>query len=158
MAIATGASEQLDVTNRQIIHIDSPNGLCQVVTLKEKFPMHIGQVIRSLREEKGWSQETLAHEAGMGTSHVSRIERGERRLATSRLDALAAALGTSSTAIYAALEGTLPPQTPPEKDRETTVDYSSEALELRKTFRRLSLPNRRLVVDFAQMLVKRSPP
>lgn len=120
--------------------------------------MHIGQVIRSLREEKGWSQETLALEAGMGASHVSRIERGERRLPTSRLDALAAALGTSSTAIYAALEGTLVPQTPPEKDRETTVDYSSEALELRKTFRRLSLPNRRLVVDFAQMLVKRSSP
>lgn len=118
--------------------------------------MHIGQVIRSLREEKGWTQETLAFEAGMGTSHVSRIERGERRLPTTRLDALAIALGTSSTAVYAALEGTQLPQTHPEKDREMTVDYSSEALELRKTFRRLSLPNRRLVLDFAQMLVKRS--
>ena len=42
-------------------------------------PMHIGQVIRSLREEKGWSQEKLALDAGMATSHVSRIERGERR-------------------------------------------------------------------------------
>lgn len=118
--------------------------------------MHIGQVIRSLREEKGWSQEKLAHEAGMGTSHLSRIERGERRLPTTRLDALAAALGTTSAAVCAALEGTQRPQTPPDKDRETSVDYSSEALELRKTFRKLSLPSRRLVVDFAQMLVKRS--
>lgn len=118
--------------------------------------MYIGQVIRSLREEKGWSQERLALEAGMGTSHVSRIERGERRLPTTRLDELAAALGTSSAAIYAALEGTQLLQTLPDKERETSVDYSSEALELRKTFRKLSLPSRRLVVDFAQMLVKRS--
>ena len=60
--------------------------------------MQIGQAIRSLREEKGWSQERLALEASMTTSHVSRIERGERRLPTSRLDTLAVALGTSSAA------------------------------------------------------------
>ena len=70
--------------------------------------MHIGQVIRSLREEKGWSQEQLALEAGMVTSHVSRIERGERRLPTVRLESLAAALGTSPAAVFARLEG-LPP-------------------------------------------------
>jgi transcriptional regulator with XRE-family HTH domain len=62
-------------------------------------PMQIGQVIRSLREEKGWSQEASAHEAGVGTTCVSRIERGDRQLSTSKLNALAAALGTSATAI-----------------------------------------------------------
>ena len=73
-------------------------------------PMHIGQVIRSLREEKGWSQEKLALEAGMVTSHVSRIERGERRLPTERLEVLAAALGTSPAAVFARLEGLPPPE------------------------------------------------
>ena len=116
--------------------------------------MHIGQIIRSLREQKGWSQEKLALDAGMGTSHVSRIERGERRLPTIRLDALAAALGTTPAAVYAELEGLPPPPGAINKNRNLKVDYSPEAIELRKTFRTLSLPNRRLVVDFAHMLAK----
>ena len=121
---------------------------------KKNFPMHIGQIIRSLREQKGWSQEKLALDAGMGTSHVSRIERGERRLPTSRLDALATALGTTPAAVYAELEGLPPPPGATNKDGNLKVDYSPEAIELRKTFRKLSLPSRRLVVDFAHMLAK----
>jgi transcriptional regulator with XRE-family HTH domain len=116
--------------------------------------MHIGQVIRSLREQKGWSQEKLALEAGMGTSHVSRIERGERRPPTNRLDTLASALGTTPAAMYAELEGLPPPLASDSQDDNQKVDFSSEAIELRKTFRRLSMPNRRLVVDFAHMLAK----
>ncbi len=118
--------------------------------------MHIGHVIRSLREQKGWSQEKLALDAGMGTSHVSRIERGERRLPTSRLDALANALGTTPAAVYAELEGLPPPPALPDQSENLKVDYSAEAIELRKAFRKLTLPNRRLVVDFAQMLVRRA--
>ena len=118
--------------------------------------MHIGQVIRSLREQKGWSQEKLALEAGMGTSHVSRIERGERRLPTNRLDSLAGALGTTPAAMYAELEGLPPPMTTMDRDDDQKIDFSSEAIELRKTFRKLSLPSRRLVVDFAHMLAKRA--
>lgn len=119
--------------------------------------MHIGQVIRSLRENKGWSQEKLALDAGMTTSHVSRIERGERRLPTSRLDALAAALGTSATSVYAMSEGL--PLSPADTDPldTCTVDHTPEAVELRKTFRKLPLASRRLVVDFAHMLDKPSP-
>ncbi len=116
--------------------------------------MHIGQVIRSLREQKGWSQEKLALEAGMGTSHVSRIERGERRLPTNRLDALASALGTTPAAMYAELEGLPPPLAATQQDDNQKVDFTDEAIELRKTFRRLSMSNRRLVVDFAHMLAK----
>lgn len=120
--------------------------------------MQIGQIIRSLREEKGWSQERLALEAGMATSHLSRIERGERRLPTTRLDALAAALGTSPAAVCAMQEGLVPPPAINELDGDLTVDYTPEAVELRKTFRKLSLPSRRLVVDFAHMLVKQASP
>jgi transcriptional regulator with XRE-family HTH domain len=116
--------------------------------------MHIGQVIRSLREQKEWSQEKLALEAGMGTSHVSRIERGERRLPTNRLDKLASALGTTPAAMYAELEGLPPPSVAIDQDNNQKVDFSPEAIELRKTFRKLSMPNRRLVVDFAHMLAK----
>jgi transcriptional regulator with XRE-family HTH domain len=118
--------------------------------------MHIGQIIRSLRKEKGWSQETLALEAGMTTSHLSRIERGERRLPSNRLDSLATALGTSPSAMYAMQEGLAPPRRASNKSGDLTVDYSPEAVALRKAFRKLSMPNRRLVVDFSDMLVKRA--
>lgn len=118
--------------------------------------MHIGQIIRSLREQRGWSQEKLALDAGMGTSHVSRIERGERQLPTNRLDALATALGTTPAAMYAELEGLPPPVAATDQDDNLKVDYSPEAIELRKTFRKLSLPSRRLIVDFAHMLAKQA--
>lgn len=118
--------------------------------------MQIGQVIRSLRVEKGWSQETLAHEAGMATSHVSRIERGDRQLSTSKLDALATALGTSATAICAHMEGLPVPIAADHREGDLTFDHTKEAVELRKAFRKLSLPSRRLVVDFAQMLAKQT--
>jgi transcriptional regulator with XRE-family HTH domain len=32
--------------------------------------------IRRLRSEKGWSQETLAHEASVNRSYMSRVEKG----------------------------------------------------------------------------------
>ena len=118
--------------------------------------MQIGQIIRSLREEKGWSQERLALEAGMATSHLSRIERGERRLPTTRLDALAAALGSSPAAVFAMQEGLALPPAIHVIDGDLTLDYTPEAVELRKTFRKLSLPGRRLVVDFAHMLAKQT--
>jgi transcriptional regulator with XRE-family HTH domain len=33
--------------------------------------------LRRLRHERGWSQEGLAHEAGVNVSHMGAIERGE---------------------------------------------------------------------------------
>ncbi len=90
----------------------------------------------------------------MATSHLSRIERGERRLPTTRLDALAAALGSSPAAVCAMQEGRALPPSTTNLDGDLTVDYTPEAVELRKTFRKLSMPNRRLVVDFAHMLAK----
>lgn len=38
----------------------------------------IGLRIRNLREERGWSQEELAHRASISPSHFGRLERGER--------------------------------------------------------------------------------
>ena len=119
-------------------------------------PMQIGQVIRSIREGKGWSQEALAHEAGVGTSYVSRIERGDRQLSTRKLNALATALGTSATAFCAQAEGLPVPAAAQSQDGDMTLDHTKEAVELRKAFRKLSLPSRRLVVDFAQMLAKQA--
>lgn len=116
--------------------------------------MQIGQIIRALRQEKGWSQERLALDLEMTTSYVSRIERGERQLSTELLERMAQALGTSVTGIYALAEGrSLKDAAVAEKPIE--IDYSDSGLKLRKLFRQLSEDERELLIEFARLLVKR---
>lgn len=52
-----------------------------------------GKRIRTARESLGWSQEDLAHEAGLDRTYVGGIERGERNIAILNLNRLAIALG-----------------------------------------------------------------
>lgn len=53
-----------------------------------------------LRAEKGWSQERLANEAGLGTMTVVRVEAG-RPCSLGTLEKLAAALGTTAAELLA---------------------------------------------------------
>jgi transcriptional regulator with XRE-family HTH domain len=52
----------------------------------------VGQEIKRLREERGWSRAKLAVEADMSVSGVSMIENGQRNLTTTTLAKLARAL------------------------------------------------------------------
>ena len=45
----------------------------------------LGQRIRELRMQKGWSQEQLAHESGLGRASMGAIERGEVSIRLSSL-------------------------------------------------------------------------
>jgi len=62
----------------------------------------VGLRIRDLRLQQGWSQQTMAANAGMDDSHLGDIERGERDLSTSTLKRIATALGIDVSAL---LEG-----------------------------------------------------
>lgn len=53
----------------------------------------IGKIIRSLREQRGMSQEVLSGLAGMYKSHLGRIERGEKKPNLDSLCRIASALG-----------------------------------------------------------------
>lgn len=53
----------------------------------------IGSRVRQARENRGWSQETLAAEAGLDRSYMSGVERGVRNLSVLKLDAIAKGLG-----------------------------------------------------------------
>lgn len=46
------------------------------VTEDEQFQQRLGQRIRYLREKKGWTQDTLAHLAGLHRAYPYRIENG----------------------------------------------------------------------------------
>ncbi len=114
--------------------------------------MHIGELIRGLRKERNWSQETLALEAGMETSSVCRIERGQRRLPTTQLEKIAAALGMTVADMFALAEGKTPPTAPPAEEGDATADYTSEAVQLRRSFRALTPANRRIAVELLKAL------
>lgn len=54
-----------------------------------------GQRVRELRKDRGFSQEELAHRAGLHYTYVGGIERGERNPALVNIGKIAAALGIS---------------------------------------------------------------
>ncbi|MEX2448995.1 MAG: helix-turn-helix transcriptional regulator [Solirubrobacterales bacterium] len=54
-----------------------------------------GANVRAARKAKGWTQEDLAHESGLATVQVSRIERGVREIRLTTLVRLLAALDAS---------------------------------------------------------------
>lgn len=51
-----------------------------------------GRRIRELRKARGWSQEELAHRAGVHWTYLGGIERGERNPALENIGRLATAL------------------------------------------------------------------
>jgi transcriptional regulator with XRE-family HTH domain len=62
--------------------------------MKKKHPhlIKLGEQIRRLRAEKGYSQEEFAAEVGIDRSYMGGIERGERNIAAINLIRIAAAL------------------------------------------------------------------
>jgi len=70
--------------------------------------MAVGQEIRRLREEKGWSQTKLAAAADMGVSGVSQIETGARNPSAITLAKLANALGVEVADLFPKGQSPLP--------------------------------------------------
>jgi transcriptional regulator with XRE-family HTH domain len=60
----------------------------------------LGERIRSLRLEKGWSQEELADAARLDRSYMSGIERGVRNVSVLNLARIAKALGRPIAALF----------------------------------------------------------
>ncbi len=70
--------------------------------------MTVGQEIRRLREDKGWSQAKLAAAAEMGVSGVSQIETGSRNPSAVTLAKLAKALGVEMADLFPKGQSPLP--------------------------------------------------
>ena len=64
----------------------------------------IRQRIRTLRQNHGWSLESLASKASLSVSTLSRIETGSRRIALDQLVPIAKALSTSLDELVATSE------------------------------------------------------
>lgn len=61
---------------------------------------HFGSKIRSLRKEKGISQEELAFRSGLHRTYISDIERGARNVSLKNIEKIAKALGVKSQILF----------------------------------------------------------
>lgn len=68
----------------------------------------VGQVIQRFREQKRLSQELVSGFAGIGRTHLSAIERGERKPTLETFFKIANALDVKASVIMAAIEEALP--------------------------------------------------
>ena len=64
----------------------------------------VGRVIQRFREQKKQSQELVSGFAGIGRTHLSAIERGERKPTLETFFKIADALDVKASAIMAAIE------------------------------------------------------
>ena len=62
---------------------------------KDPMLRQLGDYLRSVREEKGWSQEDLGYECGLHRTYVGSAERGEYNLTLLTLRRITDALGIS---------------------------------------------------------------
>src|SRR4051812_4074679 len=83
----------------------------------------VGEQIRRLREEKGWSQAQLAVYAGMAPGGVNQIENGKRNANSVSLMKIAGALGVEMGDLFPKAEApTSPPPAEDEERRERDLD------------------------------------
>lgn len=61
----------------------------------------LGARIRTLREERGWSQEAFAHHCGLDRTYYGGIERGERNVAVINLLKVARGLEVNAGSLFA---------------------------------------------------------
>ena len=59
---------------------------------RSKYAIKFGKRVRELREEREFSQEDLAFEAGLHRTHISLIETAKRSVRIETIEALAKAL------------------------------------------------------------------
>jgi transcriptional regulator with XRE-family HTH domain len=70
-----------------------------------KVRKKLGERIRYLRSRKGWSQERLAHEAGLGRSFTGAIERGEKDIRIKTLCKVAGILEINLSCLFRGTDG-----------------------------------------------------
>jgi transcriptional regulator with XRE-family HTH domain len=68
------------------------------------FEQVVGGVLRSIRTERGLSQERLGNESGSGRTYISQLERGERGPSLKAIFRLSKTLGVPPSRIVREVE------------------------------------------------------
>lgn len=91
------ARSDSDVAVSDEQHVDafslSKQGKASVVVDNRDIRIIVGENIRRLRTDKGWTQTTLAARSNLHRTYIGDIERGTRNVSVLNVDSIAAALG-----------------------------------------------------------------
>jgi transcriptional regulator with XRE-family HTH domain len=71
---------------------------------EETLARRLGEVVRRLRQERGYTQEAFSFRVGLHQTYVSSVERGERNVTIQTADRIAKALGTTLADLFGELE------------------------------------------------------
>jgi transcriptional regulator with XRE-family HTH domain len=108
----------------------SASKLASVMTdTDEQMHLRIGDVVRTLRLQKPWTQEELGEAAGIHPTTISRIETGKEAPTRDTVQRLAKALGHSPQWLKAQAD-TWPAQAPARNEESTTTMHDSHDEDL----------------------------
>lgn len=62
--------------------------------------VQFGKRVRKLRKEKGFSQEELAHRAGLHRTYIGMIERAEKNITLVNIEKIAESLDTKINKLF----------------------------------------------------------
>jgi transcriptional regulator with XRE-family HTH domain len=111
----------------------------------------IGDVVKQLREARGWTQAELARRLGLDQSQVNRLESGKSRNPTQKtLEALARAFELPLPAFMTLLG--VGGDTPPDAMRDMIID--AEFRELTAIWPRLPAGDRLALIAAAQAMAR----
>ena len=114
-------------------------------------PMHIGQVIRKIREAGNATLEEIAFAANTNASNLSRIERGRQGYSPEVLERIAQALGVTVSELHVQAEM---PTGVGEKSAPGNQNQRATSALTTKYFA-LSPENRALTDEFIALLLRR---
>lgn len=72
--------------------------------VEETLASRFGELVRRLRQERGYSQEEFSFRVGLHQTYVSSIERGERNVTIQTAQRIARSLGTTLEVMFGELE------------------------------------------------------
>ena len=95
--------------------------------------MTVGQVIRQMREERGWSQAKLGVLSGTGPSGISQIETGRRNPSAATLERIAKALEVEVRELFPLAQAPLPLEARSAAEGHLRIGRTLEDLEANLT-------------------------
>lgn len=114
-------------------------------------PMHIGQVIRAIREARKATLEEIAFAANTNASNLSRIERGQQGYSPEVLERIAQALGVTVAELHVQAEtatGLGAKSAPGDPNQRAASTLAAK-------YAALSPENRSLADEFIALLLRR---
>jgi len=114
-------------------------------------PMHIGQVIREIREAREATLEDIALAADTNASNLSRIERGKQGFSSETLERIASALGMTVSELHLRAEAA-PSESLDEHGQTGSKKQKPGATFPDSKYAALTQSNRELVDEFILLL------